>query len=203
MNTGTVIDFPTFTGIRCLMMPYVQGNSSSVPAAYQSYGTIIDSVFIRKGEIGFLTIDESPVRAGNPHRGDRAGYGRALHTEAGQIPGTVTYRWGGNWGGNENVILRPEVRILLANNLDESCAVWDVEHEDTSIDGDIGYAAGLYPYEDATLMKAGEVHDIGILTPHESLPAQQYFNRQFLRIVGAGVRGRVEYFTKNPLVPWN
>lgn len=202
MNTGNVIQFPTFTGVRCLMMPYVQGYSASVPDTYSPYKGIIDSVFLRKGDIGFLTIDESPVRAGSPHRGDRAKYGRALHTEAGQKPGTVTYRWGGNWGGNDNVMLAPDVRILLANNLNESCAVWDVTHEPTSIDGDIGDAAGLYPYKDATLMKAGEVHDIGILTPHESLPVAQDFDRQFLRILSPGVHGREEYFTQNPLVPW-
>jgi hypothetical protein len=200
MNTGTVINFPTFTGVRCLMMPYVQGYSASVPDAYSPYKSIIDSVFFEKGKIGFLTIDESPVRAGNPHRGDRARYGRALHTEAGQKPGTVTYMWGGNWGGNEEVMLAPDVRILLANNLNESCAVWDVVHEPTSVDGDIGDAADLYPYENATLMKAGEVHDIGILTPHESLPVLQDFDRQFLRIVSSGVHGREAYFTQNPLV---
>lgn len=182
------------------MMPYVQGYSSSVPDAYSPYKGIIDSVFLRKGDIGFLTIDESPVRAGNPHRGDRAKYGRALHTEAGQKPGTVTYMWGGNWGGNDNVMLAPDVRILLANNLNESCAVWDVTHDPTSIDGDIGDSAGLYPYEEATLMKAGEVHDIGILTPHESLPVAQDFDRQFLRIISSGIHGREEYFTQNPLV---
>jgi hypothetical protein len=202
MNTGKTIAFPEFTGIRCLMMPYAQGYSASVPEKYHAYKEIIDSVFLEKGKIGFLTIDESPVRAGNAHRGDRAKYDRALHTEAGRKPGTITYRWGGNWGGHENVMLAPDVRILLANNLNESCAVWDVEHEDTSIDGDIGYAAGLYPYEDAAFMKAGEVHDIGILTPHESIPVRQDFDRQFLRIVGAGVSGREEYFTQNPLVPY-
>ena len=99
-------------------------------------------------------------------------------------------------------MLAPDVRILLANNIDESCAVWDVTHEPTSIDGDIGDAAGLYPYEVATMMKAGEVHDIGILTPHESIPMKEDCNRQFLRIVSSGVRGREEYFTRNPIVPW-
>jgi hypothetical protein len=50
-------------------------------------------------------------------------------------------------------------------------------------------------------MKAGEVHEIGILTPHESLPVMADFNRQFLRIVGSGVHGREEYFTQNSLMP--
>lgn len=68
------------------------------------------------------------------------------------------------------------------------------------MDGDIGDAAHLYPYETATYMRAGEVHEIGILTPHESLPVKQSANRQFLRIISSGVYGRESYFTKNPLV---
>lgn len=202
MNTGCTVAFPKFTGVRCLMMPYVQGDSASVPKEYASYEKIIQSVFLKRGELGFLTIDESVAHAGTPHRGARAKYARALHTEAGKDPRKI-YCWGSGpkpgWGKSHRVTLDQRVKILLANNLDDSCAVWDAEHEDTSLDGDIGYAADCYPYGEATLMKAGDVHKIGILTPHESLPVRRDFNRQFLRIVSSGVQGREEYFTINPL----
>lgn len=205
------IVFPEFTGLRCLMMPYIQGEHESVPSEYAAYSEIIRDVFIRKGERGYLTIDESVAHGGKPHRGDRAKTSRALHTEVGRIPGKI-YCWGGggHWGSQPGpkpkpkpkpaVTLDRDVQILLANNLDDSCAIWDAEHEDTSSDGDIGYAADSYPYADATLMKAGEVRRIGILTPHESLPVKETFRRQFLRIVGSGVHGREPYFTENPLV---
>lgn len=197
-RTGQVIEFPKFTGVRCLMMPYIQGDADSVPDIYAPYRDIIESVFIKKGDLGFLTIDESPALAGKPHRGDRAKFGRAIHTEAGKHPHKDGYQWG--WGGRKRVTLDRDVKILLANNLDGSCAVWDAEHEDTSLDGDIGHIADLYPYDSAILMKAGEVHQIGILTPHESLPVRKDFNRQFLRIISSGVYGREEHFTANPLV---
>ena len=90
---------------------------------------------------------------------------------------------------------------MIASNVDASCAVWDAEHEDTSEDGDIGHVADLYPYDAAELLKAGEVREIGIFTPHESLPVKRSVQRQFLRIVGAGVHGREDYFTVNPLCP--
>lgn len=180
------------------MMPYIQGDSASVPETYAPYQEIIESVFFRKGDIGFLTIDESPVKRGQPHRGDRAKYGRAIHTEAGKHPEKLTYRWA--WGKSGVVSLDRDVKILLANNLEASCALWDAEHEDTSIDGDIGHVADQYPYDAATLMNVGEVHEIGILTPHESLPVEKDFNRQFLRIISSGVHGREDYFTQNPLV---
>lgn len=194
------VKFPKFSGIRCLMMPYVQGNSESVPKTYLPYKNIIDSVFLKKGDIGFLTIDESQVTKGIPHRGARAKFGRALHTEAGRSPRN-TFQWGGGgWGNKTNVELAREVKILISSNLDDSCAVWNEEHENTSLDGDIGYIGNSYPYNNAKFLKCGEVCEIGILTPHESLPVQRNFNRQFLRIVSSGVYGREDYFTENPLM---
>lgn len=200
MTTST-IRFPEFSGLRCLMMPYIQGDDRSVPGVYAPYGEIIRSVFLKRGDVGFLTIDESPAVAGKPHRGKRARYARALHTEAGRDPNRI-YQWGdgGNWGGDRKVTLDRNVRVLIASNLDDSCAVWDAEHEETSLDGDIGHEAEKYPYAAARFLKAGELADIGILTPHESLPVARDFDRQFLRIVSSGVHGREEYFTRNPLV---
>lgn len=183
------------------MMPYIQGDPSSVPDIYGAYAGIIESVFVEKGDIGFLTIDESLAVKGKPHRGARAQHARALHTEAGKHPVLGGFQWG--WGSKKRVTLDRDTRILLANSLDGTCAVWGAEHEDTSLDGDIGHAADQYPYGDAVVMKAGEVHEIGILTPHESLPVDRDVERQFLRIVSSGVHGREEYFTRNPLVPWN
>jgi len=193
------IEFPQYAGVRCLMMPYVQGEPDSVPDAYAAYRDIVSTVFLQRGAIGFLTIDESLAIAGTPHRGARARHGRALHTEAGILRGV--YGWGGgppSWGGRHAVTLDRDVRILIASNVDATCAVWDAEHEDTSDDGDLGHVADAYPYSDARVLKAGEVREIGILTPHESLPVKRTVHRQFLRIVGAGVHGREDYFTKNP-----
>lgn len=182
------------------MMPFVQGDPSSLPVSYHAYSSIIRSVFCRKGDIGYLTIDESVATEGTPHRGTRAKTNRALHTEVGRHPDKM-YAWGGGgWGERHRVTVDADVDILLANNVDNSCAVWDAVHDDTSLDGDIGYAADQYPYSTATMIQAGEVHGIGILTPHESLPVTQDVDRQFLRIVSSGVHGREPYFTENPLL---
>ena len=98
MNEPQQITFPEFSGIRCLMMPYIQGDPESVPKTYEPYRGIIESVFLKRGDLGFLTIDESPVVAGMPHRGARARFARALHTEAGRDPNKI-YCWGGGgWG---------------------------------------------------------------------------------------------------------
>lgn len=196
-----VIEFPEFSGLRCLMMPYIQGEPDSVPREYGAYADIVRNVCIKRGDVGFLTIDESVATAGKPHRGARAKFDRALHTEAGRLPDV--FMWGGGgttWGGKPNVTLDRDAEILLANNVSDSCAVWDAVHEDTSLDGDIGHEAERYPYSAASFLQAGEVWRIGILTPHESLPVQRTVERQFLRIVSSGVHGREPYFTENPLM---
>jgi hypothetical protein len=197
----TNITFPKFSGIRCLMMPFIQGDPQSIPYEFRGeYDEIIKSTYLKKGDIGYLTIDESDAIKGSPHRGARSKYERALHTEAGRHPDMV-YAWGGGgWGSSHRVTLEPNVEILLANNVDNSCALWDTTHEETTMDGDIGHLADEYPYSKAIFMKAGEVHKIGILTPHESIPVKESIKRQFLRIVGSGVNGREEYFTINPLL---
>jgi hypothetical protein len=202
MNTGIKINFPDYTGLRCLMMPYIQGRPESVSAEYHAYADILAGVFIKAGDIGFLTIDESVAKKDTAHRGARAKYGRALHTEAGKLSPEI-YRWGNSrpsWGGSPEVTLDRDVKVLLANNIDNTCAIWETEHENTSEDGDIGNFAEQYPYEQATFMRAGEVHEIGILTPHESMRVGADTARQFLRIVSAGVHGRESYFTENPLL---
>jgi hypothetical protein len=196
------IEFPEFSGVRCLMMPYIQGDPDSLPDEYATYRDIVSNLAIKPGGVGFLTIDESVVEAGKPHRGARAKAARALHTEAGRLPGEI-YAWGGQgggWGKHHRVTLDYDVQILLANSLSGTCAVWDAVHENTSIDGDIGDFAEDYPYSSATLLQAGDVHRIGILTPHESIPVLSTTKRQFLRIVSSGVHGREPYFTENPLL---
>ena len=195
-----MIQFPKFTGLRCLMMPYIQGEPDSLPTSCAPYRDVVAQTFLRRGDIGFLTIDESLALAGTPHRGQRARHGRALHTEAGIVRGVYGWGNGPTWGGRHAVTLDRDVKILIASNMDDTCAVWNAEHADTSVDGDIGHVADQYPYRDATFLEKGEVREIGILTPHESLPVKRNVQRQFLRIVSAGVHGREDYFTVNPLM---
>lgn len=183
-------------------MPYVQGDSSSVTDEYATYKDIINEIFIEKGQIGYLTIDESFVAAGKAQRGAHGKYARKLHTEAGVCGKCKNCRWGGGgWGGHcTHVTLEAEVKILVSSNTDNSTAVWQAEHKNTTIDGDIGMLAAEYPYAKARMLRAGEVAKIGIFTPHESIPVKKDTYRQFLRIVSAGVHGREEYFTRNELM---
>ena len=195
------IDFPRFTGIKCNMMPFVQGQSSSLPEYYQTYADIINSNYLEKGEIGFLTIDESFVDNGKSQRGYNAkGINRNLHVEVGICESYNQWGGGRTWGGKPNTILDDSTMVLIANSISKTCRVWDILERRYTQNGDLSDYINDYPEETGILLNNGEVAKISIFTPHECVPQQQASQRQFFRIVGKGVHGREEYFTENPLI---
>lgn len=199
--------FPTYTGARCYMMPFIQGRPESLPEAYAGYGDIVARCVLEgeDGQVGLITIDESFVAEGASQRGYGSGE-RTLHTEACLSPAGPTrgaLSWGPipTWGPSPSFVnLAPDVKVLIANNIDDTCMVWDEEVRDTTPDGDLSERAHLFPRERGRMMKSGEIMRIGIFTPHECIPQQQAGERQFFRIVGKGVVGREAYFTENPKV---
>lgn len=195
---GNIV-FPEFSAQRCYMMPFIQGRPESLPEQYRSYSDIIEKLVIpgQNGEIGLITIDESYVEAGKSQRGYGSGE-RTIHTEACRTEGQL--RWGSSWGPGPKVLLEPDLRVLIANSIPDTCMLWDVNVEDTTPDGDLSMRASEFPREAGRMMGAGEVMEIGIFTPHEPIPQRESGNRQFFRIVGKGVYGRDDYFTRNEIL---
>jgi len=201
-----VIEFPKQQGLRCNMMPFIQGDSSSLPEEYKSYSQIINDNFLEKGEIGFLTIDESFVDVGKSQRGyNSKGIDRNVHIEVGRVNNKNRWGSGGgsSWGGKENTLLDDSTQVLIANNISDSCRYWDVVEKSYTKDGDLSEYIDRYPKDTGIVMKKGEVAKISIFTPHECISQKESSHRQFFRIVGKGVRGREPYFTENPLVRIN
>jgi len=200
------IQFPETTGIKCLMMPFIQGDSSSLPKIYQPYANIINDNYLEKGEIGFLTIDESYVNAGKSQRGyNSKGINRNVHIEVGRHEKINCWGDGGgsSWGGKYKTLLDDETMVLIANSISDTCRVWNTKEMSYTKDGDLSDYIDKYPEETGILMKSGEVAKISIFTPHECIPQKFSSNRQFIRIVGKGVNGREDYFTINPLFNQN
>jgi hypothetical protein len=196
------ITFPKFTGINCNMMPFIQGNSESLPEEYKSYSSIVESLFLNKGRIGYLTIDEKYVDSGTSQRGfNSIGIIRNVHVETGNREENV-YRWGSNtgtmpWGHGEGTRLAKGTKVLIANSIDDTCRIWDNQEFRLTHDGDLSEYIEDYSEESGTLLKAGEVKVIDIHTPHECVIQKESGNRQFFRIVDETVYGREPYFTKN------
>lgn len=194
------------------MMPFIQGRPESLPSLYQTYAEIVEQLVLpgQEGEIGLITIDESFVEGGKSQRGYGSGE-RTIHTEACVAEGIN--QWGRprpepTWGPNAPsgpkpravVQLEPDLRVLIANSIDNTCMLWNVDVVDTTPDGDLSMRAHEFPRETGRMMAGGEVMEIGIFTPHEPIPQQYSGNRQFFRIVGKGVHGRDDYFTRNEVL---
>jgi hypothetical protein len=197
------IQFPNFTGARCLMMPFIQGDSNSLPKAYRQYADIIESNFIEKGKMGYLTIDESFVKANTSQRGYNSfASNRNVHVEVGRNPNHNYWGdgGGGSWAGKPNTILKDDTMVLIANSISDTCRLWDTIEKSYTKDGDLSEYLDKYPEKTAISLKAGEVAKISIFTPHECVTQKESGYRQFFRIVGDGVTGREEYFTVNPLL---
>lgn len=198
------IQFPEFTGVKCTMMPFIQGESTSLPEQYSTYAKIINENYLEKGEIGFLTIHESFVDAGKSQRGyNSKGINRNVHIEVGRHENNN--HWGGSgggssWGGKYKTLLDEKTKVLIANSISDTCRMWDVEERRFTKDGDLSEYINDYPEDAGVLLKSGQVAKISIFTPHECLNQSYSGNRQFFRIVGRGVTGREDYFTVNPLL---
>jgi hypothetical protein len=197
------IKFPIFTGLKCTMMPFIQGDSSSLPDIFKSYSKIINENYLEKGEIGFLTIHESFVEAGKSQRGyNSKGITRNVHIEVGRK--NSENRWGGSggssWGGRGKTILEDNTMVLIANSISDTCKYWNTLELSETKDGDLSDYIEKYPENTGQLLKSGEVAKISIFTPHECIPQKESNYRQFFRIVGKGVQGREDYFTINPLL---
>lgn len=197
-----VIEFPKQQNLKCVMMPFIQGEIWSLPKEFISYSKIINDNFIEKGEVGFLTIDESYVYAGKSQRGyNSKGIERNVHIEVGRVNNKNRWGSGGSsWGGKENTLLSDETRVLISNNIDDTCRYWDSIDKSYTKDGDLSDYIQRYPENTGILMKKGEVANISIFTPHECISQNKSGYRQFFRIVGKGMKGREDYFTKNPLL---
>ena len=170
-----------------------------MPDEYESYREAVDSFYLegQDGQPGHITIDESFVKSGASQRGYGAGK-RTLHTEACQHDGQLS--WGPTWGSASSVFLDKDLKVLIANNIDDTCMAWDADVWDTTYDGDLSHVAHRFPRTTGKMLKAGQVAEIGIFTPHECIQQTKDANRQFFRIVGDGVTGSSEGFTKNPLL---
>lgn len=204
MNTVVgKIEFPDFTGIKCNMMPFIQGDPNSLPELYKPYYGIIENNYLQKGEIGFLTIDESFVKAKKSQRGfNDLGIERNVHIEVGR--NELSNYWGSgggsSWGGHNKTLLADDTMVLIANSISNTCQFWDTKETAFTKNGDLSAYIDKYPSETGIKMQCGEVAKISIFTPHECINQKEDSKRQFIRIIGKGVTGREDYFTINPLI---
>jgi hypothetical protein len=171
---------PAFTGTRVMMMPFLmQEPHDSLPdslAQYRESVARVCALATVKSGVGYLTIDESLVRAGETHR--RPG----LH-----VDGFGAYGGGGGYARNG--------MFLAASH--EGCAGYPgLIDADPAPEGDCEHMRALV--RNRQVMRAGRVYWCGPMAVHESLPMVADTRRQLLRISMPSDAPHHREYTPNP-----
>ncbi len=184
VHLGT-IEFPEYTGVRIMMMPFRLDDIRSVPIdAYKSLvSTIMQAVDSRVG-VAYLTIDEAEVKAGETHR--RPG----LHVD-GIGPDGSAGGWGGQGGGWSSSGMYVAASILGSRGWNQTFLGWP---------GANGCCAHLEPQlEKATDFQANQLYYCNALTVHTSVPLTRNTKRQFIRLSMPSLAPWYHGYTENPL----
>lgn len=172
------LKFPNPTGIKINMMPFIIGDSKSIPEEYRHYYPLIEKCSVNNdefGKVGYLSITEGIVQKGTSQR--RPG----IHTEK---PGKMS--WGGGWGrGN----LKDDGHIIgglyMASNIDNSCRAWNMHVDYPGTLGDCEHLRNELTNE--YIMEKDTLYWMTDSCPHESLPLQETTLRQWFRFVTSQV----------------
>mmetsp|Transcript_88010 Transcript_88010/g.249340 ORF Transcript_88010/g.249340 Transcript_88010/m.249340 type:complete len:360 (-) Transcript_88010:124-1203(-) len=198
------VQFPDPTGISINMMPFVMGDKASVPFEYHSYWPLIEACRIpgdQKGQVGYLTVDESFVEAGQSQRR------RGLHVERSTVQTTPTrggirkrrvHHWGRGFYGEDKL----KDGIYMASSLPETCRLWHARVKDP--EASVGHLGDIEHLRrtlgGGTFATAGDLVWLTDCTPHESVPLRREGWRQFFRLVTSPVEVWYEqHSTRNRL----
>lgn len=163
------VEFPNPNDITINMMPYIMGESSSIPKKYHQYIPLIEACKISKeqiGKVGYLSISESNTLGGETQR--RGG----IHVER--------YADRHAWGG-----FGPEGGLYIASNIENSCRIWDDYIEiPTKLVDSSGWEESL---KNPIVLKKDTIYWLTDGTPHEGLAVEKDCYRQWFRVVTSNV----------------
>ncbi len=183
------IELPTFTGMRVMMMPLRLGELDTVPETLDHYRDTLAALFNmagHRGEVGYLTIDEKHLDAGQCTR--RGG----VHVD-GVFEGRIgAWGGGGGWGSVGNG--------MLTVSSHPGCRAW-LQPVDgiPGPDGECDHLVDQLHDENARTFGANEVYWLDGLAVHESLPVTEAVDRQFVRLSLPSNGPWFEGYTENPL----
>jgi hypothetical protein len=192
------VKFPPPSDIEINMMPFILGNSNSIPKEYHGYLSLIELASNNQddnmGEVCYLTIQEGWVEAGNCQR--RLG----LHVEATQPVHTAKInRW--YWGEGALICKSLVGGIIHGSTVSETCELWDAQVSDPVAVGPLGSLEHLRgSLGPGYKQPANELVWFTDMTPHEALPVFTRSYRQYFRLVFSKVSvWYSRHNTRNPL----
>jgi hypothetical protein len=182
-----MIEFPTRQNRDVNMMPFIKGETGSIPKELHDFLPIIESIRhpSLQGQVCYLTIRETERGAQKKSRG-------GVHTERWAWPedkGPVM-AWGGNQWGREH--------IYLANSVRGSCGIFfqrRLDDDEIGVWGDASHIKDLGPESE---MFPNIIYRIGDNVPHRAIPTDE--PRTMFRLVGPELGSWfAAHSTPNPL----
>mmetsp|Transcript_57431 Transcript_57431/g.69104 ORF Transcript_57431/g.69104 Transcript_57431/m.69104 type:complete len:405 (-) Transcript_57431:15-1229(-) len=209
------VEFPEPNSMDVNMMPFIIGDIDSLPEKLKIYYPMIEACPYDDeeiGEVGYLTVHESYVKA------DGAQRRQGLHIEA---PGTIIDSSTTNDDGNGACRFMPSLEhrwgmgiffghdrflggIYMASSTTDTSEVWDaIVHDGPGIvDGHGGCEHLRSLIGIGTKLEANDLIWMTDRTPHEALSQRSSGNRQFFRMVTSRVsHWFADHCTPNPSVP--
>lgn len=186
---GPIEPFPTFAGVRIMMMPFLLEDVATIPDAFgqwrRTVGELLQPTLVPRSGTAYLTIDEALVKAGETHR--RPG----LHVDGIGPEGKEAAYGGGGGYGSWGMITAASVAGCNA-------FVGDFEGYPGS-NGDCTHLGPESAEKRRVLLQAGRAYWLGPMTVHESFPMRRDTHRQFVRISMPSEAPWYEGYTENPL----
>lgn len=181
------VRLPMFNGIRVMMMPFhIHDPLGSLPWRLLPWLPTLERMTRHVGleGVGYLTIDEAVVPAGEAHR--RPG----LHVDGvGEDGGVGGWGGGGGYAGREG--------MLMVSSHVGCCVHNQTFSEMPRADGDCDHLAD--ECNDGIALQPGELWWCSSLCVHEALPMAVETRRQFCRISYPSSAPWHEGYTPNPL----
>lgn len=175
---------PEFSGTRIMMMPVIIGELDGIPERFHSLMKTLFALCEGRffGEVGYLTIDERDLKAGDTLR--RPG----LHVD-GVYNGRAGSWGGGGWGPAGN-------GMLTVSNTSHCKAYLGLVHGEPGLEGECDQVdlVQAVPHR----FEANKVYWVDGLCVHESLPVETDQKRQFIRLSMPNKAPWFEGYTKNP-----
>jgi len=190
----TVVEFPRTRERAVNMMPFILGDTGSLPEDLRDYIPLIEACDVEATELGkvcYLTVTESQVA---PSRSQRRG---GVHTERhpSNVFGPVS--WGGGWGSG-HYDERRRRGLYCASNIGGTTALWDAHVDEPGPGGNCEHL--LDELGESETLAAGELVWLTDACPHASLPVKKSCHRQFFRLVTSEVSlWYKDHSTPNPL----
>lgn len=182
-----VAKLPPYAGIRIMMMPYrIDDPDGTLPSRLSPwFDTLLHMGMLSDPGVGYLTIDESLVRAGETQR--RPG----LHVD-GVGPDGGIGGWGGGgggWGSSGMTMVSSHV----------GCVAYDQAFSGyPRPNGDCSHLEDQLDEEYETVLQANTVYWCSPLAVHRSLPMELDTYRQFCRVSFPSDAPWYEGYTPNP-----